>query len=210
MFFTDWRQLPASTDYLQPGGWVWRGIVPWCKPGARPQFGRFTAQREYVIWGTAGAVSADDSAGRIPGFYECSAPRNRVHVTQKPVEQLRIVPLGGCVLDSFMGSGSCGVAALQTGRRFVGISWTRRISITPVSESMMCTGNACNSITPAKREQVRMNFQGRDIFGMRTTPLLDDLTARLRRSGSLVRNRTVRPCSSVIPCAVMPDGNVTR
>ncbi|RAR62476.1 site-specific DNA-methyltransferase (adenine-specific) [Paraburkholderia unamae] len=125
MFFTDWRQLPASIDYMQAGGWVWRGIVPWCKPDARPQLGRFTAQCEYVIWGTAGAMEADESIGRLPGFYECTAPRDRVHVTQKPLplmrELLRIVPPGGVVLDCFMGSGTTGVACIQTGRRFVGI-----------------------------------------------------------------------------------------
>ncbi|WP_233872422.1 DNA-methyltransferase [Paraburkholderia adhaesiva] len=145
MFFTDWRQLPASTDYMQAGGWVWRGIVPWCKPDARPQLGRFTAQCEYVIWGTAGAVCADDTAGRIPGFYECIAPRNRVHVTQKPVELLRellrVVPVGGCVLDPFMGSGTTGVACIQTGRHFVGIE------LDPVHFD-----NACERIHDAYRQ----------------------------------------------------------
>ncbi|PXW15503.1 DNA-methyltransferase [Paraburkholderia caballeronis] len=125
MFFTDWRQLPASTDYMQAGGWVWRGIVPWCKPDARPQLGRFTAQCEYVIWGTAGALPPDASGKAIPGFYECVAPRDRVHVTQKPLpllrELLRVVPSGALVLDPFMGSASTGVACLQTGRRFVGV-----------------------------------------------------------------------------------------
>ena len=27
--FTDWRQLPTTTDALQAGGWVWRGIAAW-------------------------------------------------------------------------------------------------------------------------------------------------------------------------------------
>ncbi|WP_277187654.1 DNA methyltransferase [Caballeronia sp. BR00000012568055] len=125
MFFTDWRQLPASTDYMQSGGWIWRGIVPWCKPDARPQLGRFTAQCEYVIWGSAGPMAVDAAAETIPGFYECTAPRDRVHVTQKPValmrELLRVVRPGALVLDPFMGSGTTGVAAMQTGRRFVGI-----------------------------------------------------------------------------------------
>ncbi|WP_322788546.1 site-specific DNA-methyltransferase [Paraburkholderia oxyphila] len=61
----------------------------------------------------------------ILGFYECVAPRDRVHVTQKPLplmrELLRIVPPGATVLDPFMGSGTTGVACVQTGRRFVGI-----------------------------------------------------------------------------------------
>lgn len=41
--FTDWRQLPITTDALQAAGWIWRGIVVWDKgEGARPQLGRFT------------------------------------------------------------------------------------------------------------------------------------------------------------------------
>lgn len=44
----------------------------------------------------------------------------------KPVELLRqyielATPANGVVLDPFMGSGSTGVAALELGRRFVGI-----------------------------------------------------------------------------------------
>lgn len=56
MLFTDWRQLPATTDALQAGGWVWRGVVPWYKPGARPMPGRFTAACEYVVWGSNGPL----------------------------------------------------------------------------------------------------------------------------------------------------------
>ena len=59
-----------------------------------------------------------------------SGPRGdeRVHTTQKPIEAmtwlLRIVPGGGTVLDPFAGSGSTGVAALLTGRSFIGCELT--------------------------------------------------------------------------------------
>ena len=51
---------------------------------------------------------------------------NRSHTCQKPVEILeRLIrvscPPYGVVLDCFMGSGSTGVAAVNTGRRFIGI-----------------------------------------------------------------------------------------
>lgn len=36
------------------------------------------------------------------------------------VDLLEIVPAGGLVLDPFTGSGTTGVAAVQTGRRFLG------------------------------------------------------------------------------------------
>lgn len=125
LFFTDWRQLPISTDYLQAGGWVWRGVVPWAKKSTRPQMGRFSAQCEYVVWGSAGPMPVDREVGCLPGFYEFQAPQDREHITQKPVElmgaMVEICRPGGLVLDPFMGSGTTGVAALKLGRRFIGI-----------------------------------------------------------------------------------------
>ena len=124
LFFTDWRQLPVSTDYLQAGGWVWRGVVPWAKKTARPQMGRFSAQCEYVVWGSAGPMPVERGVGCLPGFYEFAYPAEREHVTQKPVDlmaaMVEICPPGGMVLDPFMGSGTTGVAAVTMGRRFIG------------------------------------------------------------------------------------------
>lgn len=50
----------------------------------------------------------------------------KVHPTEKPVELMKILienssNKGDIVCDPFMGSGSTGVAALETGRKFVGI-----------------------------------------------------------------------------------------
>ncbi|MGV3564189.1 MAG: DNA-methyltransferase [Nocardioides sp.] len=123
--FTDWRQLPSTADAIQAGGWIWRGIVPWVKPTARPQAGRFTSQAEYVVWGSNGPMPIDYSAAVLPGFYQAAPPREREHITQKPVDVMRslvkIAPEGGVVLDPFMGSGTTGVAAVLERRRFVGV-----------------------------------------------------------------------------------------
>lgn len=132
LVFTDWRQLPSTTDAFQAGGFVWRGIVPWSKPSSRPQSGRFRAQCEYVVWGSAGAMPVDYEDAALPGFFEANAPRERDHITQKPVdvmrELVRIVPAGGVVLDPFMGSGTTGVAAMIEGRRFVGVEMTEHFA----------------------------------------------------------------------------------
>lgn len=128
--FTDWRQLAITTDALQLGGWVMRGIAPWIKPDARPQMGRISAAAEFVVWGTAGPSADDTEIGCIPGYFVGRSPRgdDRVHVTQKPDDVmawlLGIVPAGGTVLDPFAGSGSTGAAALRTGRSFVGCELT--------------------------------------------------------------------------------------
>lgn len=125
LLFTDWRQLPATTDALQAGGWVWRGVVPWYKPAARPQAGRFAAQCEYVVWGSCGPMTTDYSEPCLPGFFQASPPREREHITQKPLsvirELVRIAPVEGTVLDPFMGSGTTGAAAVIEGRRFIGV-----------------------------------------------------------------------------------------
>ena len=51
--------------------------------------------------------------------------KERCHPTQKPVDLLEYLIKtytneGELVLDATMGSGSCGVAAVNTGRRFIG------------------------------------------------------------------------------------------
>lgn len=127
--FTDWRQLPATTDAIQSGGWIWRGIVPWYKPTSRPMPGGYGSQCEYVVWGSAGPIKRDYEAGPyLPGFYQANPPRDRDHLTQKPLEVMRglarVCPVGGTILDPFAGSGTTGVAALIEGRQFIGVEMT--------------------------------------------------------------------------------------
>lgn len=150
--FTDWRQLPATTDAIQSGGWVWRGLVPWVKPSARPQAGRFTSQCEYVVWGSSGGMPIDYSAPVLPGFYQASSPREREHITQKPLDVMRelvkIVPEGGTILDPFMGSGTTGCAAVMEGRKFIGVEMVEHYQ--QVAQRRILT--ALGSV-PAREEQ---------------------------------------------------------
>ena len=126
--FTDWRQLPTTTDAIQCGGWVWRGIVPWNKTeAARPQKGRFRQQCEYLVWGTKGPMN-EQTEICLPGFftYVTMASNNgKEHIAEKPlslmIDILEITRSGAVILDPFMGAGSLGKACTQTGRSFYGI-----------------------------------------------------------------------------------------
>jgi site-specific DNA-methyltransferase (adenine-specific) len=136
LVFTDWRQLPTSADVLQAAGWVWRGLVVWSKPGARPHKGRFANGAEYLVWGSKGHLGVQPDGACLPGVYSVAAPRGdeRVHITQKPLLLLRqlmeITPPGATVLDPFAGSGTTGVAAILEGRRFIGIEKSPEIAAT--------------------------------------------------------------------------------
>lgn len=129
MVFTDWRQLPSMTDALQAAGWMWRGVVTWHKPSARPSLGDFKRDAEYVITGSKGKPIMH-SRKCPPGVYSHSVNTVRkIHLTEKPVALLEnlldITAPGGLVLDPFAGSGSTGVACLNTGRRYLGIELSK-------------------------------------------------------------------------------------
>lgn len=134
LVFTDWRQLPATSDALQAAGWTWRGIVPWHKPISRPCKGGFRRSCEYVLWATNGPIDAARHPVYLDGWLTGSQPRgkDRLHITAKPVEVMRQLVRAcapdGTILDPFAGSGTTGLAALQEGRSFVGIEVTGNYS----------------------------------------------------------------------------------
>lgn len=129
LVFTDWRQLPTTTDAVQAGGWIWRGIVPWDKgEGTRPRRGGFRAQCEYVVWASAGALRVDHEE-YLPGWlWATIKAEERLHITGKPValmrELVKVAPPGSLIVDPFAGGGTTGVAAIEQGRRFLGIELT--------------------------------------------------------------------------------------
>jgi site-specific DNA-methyltransferase (adenine-specific) len=123
--FTDWRQLPTMTDAVQCGGWIWRNIVTWWKPGCRMQKGRPSLSAEYCIYATKGkpkdgerAIQNVQSFAPVPG-------KDKEHQSEKPSEListlLQCTTEGCTILDPFMGSGTTGVACMETGRKFIGI-----------------------------------------------------------------------------------------
>lgn len=125
--FCDWRQLPTATDAVQAGGWVWRGLIPWVKPGARPTLGRPTNSAEYVVWATNGAAPLEGECH--PGYLiERVSQADKHHMTGKPTDVMRalvrLCPRGGVVIDPFAGSGTTLVAAALEGRRGLGFEIT--------------------------------------------------------------------------------------
>lgn len=128
--FTDWRQLPLTTDALQCAGLTWRGIAVWDKTeGVRPQLGRFRSQAEYIVWGSKGAMPLKRRAPVLPGVIrEPVRKADKLHMTGKPTplmrQLVRICEQGGRILDPFAGSGTTLVAAQMEGYSWVGCEMT--------------------------------------------------------------------------------------
>ncbi len=128
--FTDWRQLPLTTDALQCAGFTWRGVLVWDKTeGVRPQLGRPRNQAEYVVWGSKGAMPLDRQAPVLPGVIRAKVRRaDKHHMTGKPTDLMRqlvrICEPGGRILDPFAGSGTTLVAAELEGYGWTGCEMT--------------------------------------------------------------------------------------
>jgi len=103
----------------------------WLKPDGAPQF---TGDRpgmgyESIVASWCGSGRSKWNGGGRHGVFshphrESNNPKQ--HMTQKPSTLMReLVTLfsdpGHVVLDTFMGSGTTGVACIQTGRKFIGI-----------------------------------------------------------------------------------------
>lgn len=172
--FTDWRQLPSTTDAVQAGGWIWRGIAAWDKgDGARPSRGRFRSQSEFIVWGSRGPMSVDRDAPVLPGVLRCTVRQDdKHHQTGKPTEVMRwlakFCERGGVILDPFAGSGTTGVGALLEGFRFIGCEKSdgyheiarRRLAAAEIGETVVRTAEPAPK--PAARPDAQPSLFGKD------------------------------------------------
>jgi DNA modification methylase len=123
--FTDWRQLPTMSDAVQAGGWVWRNIVTWWKPGIRMQRGRFSSSAEYLIYASNGVPAEGVDSPQNVLSYPPVSGKDKTHIAEKPVallvDLLGVAPFKAIVVDPFAGSGTTIIAAETTGRTCIAI-----------------------------------------------------------------------------------------
>lgn len=121
--FTDWRMLPPLATLIEAAGWRWNNTLVWDKGYAGLGAG-FRAQHELIIVASNGAPEWYSWAyGNVLSAMRLTKTE---HPHQKPIQlfsaifETCTVPTG-TVLDPFAGSGTTGVACVQTGRNFIGI-----------------------------------------------------------------------------------------
>jgi site-specific DNA-methyltransferase (adenine-specific) len=127
--FSNDRNLPIAWAAAEAAGFKFHRLLTWDKRAALPN--RWYQQTcEFVWFGRQGKafMIGNPSSKALQSIFQRDVSE---HPTEKPVElcQLYIensTKRGDLVLDPFMGSGTTGVAAIRSGRSFIGIELTER------------------------------------------------------------------------------------
>lgn len=128
-FFCDWRSY-AFYYPIMYGILGVKNMLVWDKKSGRGNFYLYqhelimftTNRNQFNVKGTYSIISG------VPSF-SCGAKKTngeKVHPTQKPIELMEKFILdstekGDTILDTFAGSGTTGVACINTGRKFIGM-----------------------------------------------------------------------------------------
>lgn len=118
-------------DEINASAMKYKRACVWIKPDSTPQMnGQGPAQgAEHFVCAWAGTGHAKWNAGGKRGVYTHlvnNAERTGLHPTEKPRKLMAEIIKdftnpGQLICDPFMGSGTTGVAAVQLGRKFIGI-----------------------------------------------------------------------------------------
>ena len=119
------RNLAELQNKAELAGFKFQNLLIWDKGNVTPN--RYYMQGfECVLMLRKGGAKSIHNKGTSNILEVPNIIGNKKHPSEKPVELLEIMinnstNEGEVVLDMFMGSGSCGVAALKNYRRFIGI-----------------------------------------------------------------------------------------
>jgi DNA modification methylase len=117
--------LEEAMSEIRKAGFQIHNLLVWHKNNATPNRW-YMKNVEYVIFARKGAAKAVNNKSSMTCHKFNNLCGRKTHPTEKPVDLLRFYienssSHGDVVLDPFMGTGSCGEAAILSGRRFIGI-----------------------------------------------------------------------------------------
>lgn len=133
VIFNAWRNLGTLDEKLDNEGFVGKDVFRWIKtnPMPRNRDRRYITDYEFALIATnkkgKWVFNRYDSKYERP-MYSCSVVTGskRFHPTQKPISLMEYLVCrhsnpGQTILDPFMGSGSTGIACVNTNRNFIGM-----------------------------------------------------------------------------------------
>lgn len=134
IIFNDYKNFGAICKALEKNGFLIKDIIRWIKNNPMPRNvdRRYVTDYEFAVWATKEGckwtfnknpethyLRPEFEVPIVPAFSE------KIHPTQKPVKLMEsIIKIhtnkDDTIFDPFMGSGSTGIAAYNTGRKFIG------------------------------------------------------------------------------------------
>lgn len=131
--FSDRDKINFQSHFLQQNNFKSKGYFAFIKSNPVPQARKVKFMNGWEMAGIwqklGGELTFHYELGQQPDYYIgsiCSGNERTEHPTQKPLKMFKMLVNywsneNDTILDPFMGSGTTGVAALQLGRKFVGI-----------------------------------------------------------------------------------------
>lgn len=128
MIFTRWNVQQKFIDVMEQAGLRVKSVLIWDKQihGMGDLKRAYASRYESILFHSEDNFSFNGKRPQDIISVRRVLPQNLTHPNEKPVELLETLINqctmgGGTVLDPFMGSGSTGVAAVNTGRSFIGM-----------------------------------------------------------------------------------------
>jgi len=121
--FTNFLNLNKFLTLFENSDFYIHNLLVWEKKAVVNRW--YLKNAEYVIFAKKGKAKSINNKGSKT-IHKYDTPKDKVHPTQKPIDLLEFyiensTNKGDTVLDMFMGSGSTGVACINTNRNFIGI-----------------------------------------------------------------------------------------
>lgn len=150
IIFNAWRNMDVISTELEACGCTVKELIQWHKsnPMPRNRDRLYVTACEFAIWAVKGkgwTFNRQRSTYENTIFqYPIVSAKNRIHTTQKPVELMRDLIMihsneGDIVLDPFIGSGTTAVAALETGRKYIGYEIDERYYTAAIERISLCS-----------------------------------------------------------------------
>ena len=119
------RNLSELQNECQKAGFVYQNLLVWNKGNVTPNKW-YMNQCEFILMLRKGKAKNIKNMGASTLLNIPNIIGKKVHPTEKPVELIKLLienstDENDVVFDPFMGSGSTGVACLNTNRKFIGI-----------------------------------------------------------------------------------------
>ena len=129
--YAHWRKAGPLCDAMEAAGFKVKNMIVVAKSnhGMGDLKGAFAPKHEFLIFASKGRHLLDFPDGREKDVWHLPIKftgSRKHHPNEKPLSWLakpieHSAPDGAVVLDPFMGSGTTGVACVNTGRKFIGI-----------------------------------------------------------------------------------------